>query len=104
MPEMQYHEIAAGTAGGLIGSGAAAMSKKVSGSDLWCAVLVGMALGAFVPPYIAQHYEIPPFGAGLIGLVLGLCVLAIVPWIQRIGDKILAKGERKIDDTTGGGK
>ena len=35
------------------------------------AVVVGMALGAFVPPYVQQYYEVPWMGAGLIGLVLG---------------------------------
>lgn len=91
MPDMNYHDVAVGTAGGLIGSGAAAMSRKVTGKNLWAAVVLGMALGAFTPPYVKQYYEIPWMGAGLIGLVLGLCVFSIVPWVQSLGDSAMER-------------
>lgn len=98
MPDMTYHDVAVGTAGGLIGSGAAAMSRKTTGKDLWCAVLVGMSLGAFVPPFIQEHYAMPWPGAGLVGLILGLCVFAIIPWVQSLADRLMVRAGKAIEN------
>ena len=95
MADMDATQVAIGAGGGVLGGGVAVLNKRVGPSQTVASILCGAGLGAFVPVFVNQYWELPPFGSGGIGFVMGLCALLFIPMIQEtlpgIAQRVIGK-------------